>query len=52
MLCNAALCGVVMYNYLKVKDVRAAQLPLDNIAERAPKVSPCFSRTMYKEYIL
>lgn len=32
-----ALSGVVMYNYLKVKDVRAAQLPLDNIAERAPK---------------
>ncbi|KAL8094423.1 hypothetical protein AgCh_036089 [Apium graveolens] len=31
-----ALCGVVMYNYLKVKDVRA-QLPLDSIAEKAAK---------------
>lgn len=32
-----ALCGVVMYNYLKVKDVHAAQLPLDSVAERAVK---------------
>lgn len=32
-----ALCGVVMYNYLKVKDVRANQLPIDVIAERATK---------------
>ncbi|CAK9145274.1 unnamed protein product [Ilex paraguariensis] len=32
-----ALCGVVMYNYLKVKDVRAAQLPVESIAERASK---------------
>lgn len=35
---SAALCGVVMYNYLKVKDVRATQLPVDAIAERATKV--------------
>lgn len=35
----AAICGVVMYNYLKVKDVRASQLPIDNLAERAAKVS-------------
>ncbi|KAF8387711.1 hypothetical protein HHK36_026365 [Tetracentron sinense] len=26
-----ALCGVVMYNYLKVKDVRASQLPSESI---------------------
>ncbi|KAH7675309.1 Glucose-6-phosphate/phosphate and phosphoenolpyruvate/phosphate antiporter domain-containing protein [Dioscorea alata] len=33
-----ALCGVVMYNYLKVKDVRASdQLPVENIPERAVK---------------
>jgi len=32
-----ALCGVVMYNYLKVKDVRASQLPLDSIPERIAK---------------
>ncbi|KAG1335399.1 putative sugar phosphate/phosphate translocator [Cocos nucifera] len=33
-----ALCGVVMYNYLKVKDVRASnQLPSDSIPERATK---------------
>ncbi|CAL9189135.1 unnamed protein product [Musa hybrid cultivar] len=33
-----ALCGVVMYNYLKVKDVRTAnQLPMESIAERALK---------------
>ncbi|KAK1290316.1 putative sugar phosphate/phosphate translocator [Acorus calamus] len=34
-----ALCGVVMYNYLKVKDVRASnqQLPVENIPERATK---------------
>ncbi|KAL5982943.1 hypothetical protein ACLOJK_017023 [Asimina triloba] len=35
---SAALCGVVMYNYLKVKDVRASnQLPVENIPERASK---------------
>ncbi|XP_057460856.1 probable sugar phosphate/phosphate translocator At3g17430 isoform X1 [Actinidia eriantha] len=32
-----ALCGVVMYNYLKVKDVRASQLALESISERAVK---------------
>ncbi|KAK9288463.1 hypothetical protein L1049_016920 [Liquidambar formosana] len=32
-----ALCGVVMYNYLKVKDVRASQLTPESIAERAAK---------------
>lgn len=32
-----ALCGVVMYNYLKVKEVRASQLPMENTAERAAK---------------
>ncbi|KAG5514078.1 hypothetical protein RHGRI_035473 [Rhododendron griersonianum] len=30
-----ALCGVVMYNYLKVKDVRASQLPVESLPERA-----------------
>ncbi|KAF5198035.1 Solute carrier family 35 member c2 [Thalictrum thalictroides] len=32
-----ALCGVVMYNYLKVKDVRASQLIAESIPERATK---------------
>ncbi|CAL5338033.1 unnamed protein product [Camellia sinensis] len=32
-----ALCGVVMYNYLKVKDVRASQVPADGIPERIAK---------------
>lgn len=33
-----ALCGVVMYNYLKVKDVRASnQLPVQDISERTAK---------------
>ena len=35
----AALCGVVMYNYLKVKDVRAAQLSSETLPERIVKVS-------------
>ncbi|KAI5680005.1 hypothetical protein M9H77_01232 [Catharanthus roseus] len=32
-----AICGVLMYNYLKAKDVRASQLPIEGIAERAAK---------------
>ncbi|XAR56937.1 hypothetical protein NMG60_11024908 [Bertholletia excelsa] len=32
-----ALCGVVMYNYLKVKDVHASQPHSDNIPERIAK---------------
>ncbi|XWS08426.1 hypothetical protein CRYUN_Cryun40dG0001500 [Craigia yunnanensis] len=32
-----ALCGVVMYNYIKVKDGRASQLPSDSIPERLTK---------------
>ncbi|CAL5412929.1 unnamed protein product [Camellia sinensis] len=32
-----ALCGVVMYNYLKVKDVGSSQLPADSIPERITK---------------
>ncbi|RWR93124.1 putative sugar phosphate/phosphate translocator [Cinnamomum micranthum f. kanehirae] len=33
-----ALCGVVMYNYLKVKDVRvSSQLPVESIPERSTK---------------
>lgn len=35
----AALCGVVMYNYIKVKDVRASQLIADGISERITKVN-------------
>lgn len=35
----AALCGVVMYNYIKVKDVRASQLSAESIPERLTKVS-------------
>ncbi|XWS53448.1 hypothetical protein CRYUN_Cryun10bG0002200 [Craigia yunnanensis] len=32
-----ALCGVVMYNYIKVKDGRTSQLPSDSIPERITK---------------
>ncbi|KAF3614242.1 putative sugar phosphate/phosphate translocator [Capsicum annuum] len=32
-----ALCGVVMYNYLKIKDVRASQLPVDTVLDRTAK---------------
>ncbi|KAA8528170.1 hypothetical protein F0562_035579 [Nyssa sinensis] len=32
-----ALCGVVMYNYLKVKDVRASQIPPEIIPDRIAK---------------
>lgn len=32
-----AICGVLMYNYLKAKDVRASQLPIESIAERTAK---------------
>ncbi|XAR49753.1 hypothetical protein NMG60_11033045 [Bertholletia excelsa] len=32
-----ALCGVVMYNYLKVKDVRASPLPPDTVTQRLTK---------------
>ncbi|KAK9154384.1 hypothetical protein Sjap_001864 [Stephania japonica] len=32
-----ALCGVVMYNYLKVKDVRASQALTESIPERGVK---------------
>ncbi|KAJ9546357.1 hypothetical protein OSB04_018900 [Centaurea solstitialis] len=32
-----ALCGVVMYNYIKVKDVKASQNPADSIPERMTK---------------
>ncbi|CAM8995013.1 unnamed protein product [Rhodiola kirilowii] len=32
-----ALCGVVMYNYIKVKDIRATQPPPDSILDRTTK---------------
>ncbi|KAL2485342.1 putative sugar phosphate/phosphate translocator [Abeliophyllum distichum] len=32
-----ALCGVVMYNYLKVRDVRSLQNSVESIAERVAK---------------
>ncbi|KAL8157861.1 putative sugar phosphate/phosphate translocator At3g17430 [Apium graveolens] len=32
-----ALCGVVFYNYIKVKDVRLSQLPVESIPERMTK---------------
>ncbi|KAF2548203.1 hypothetical protein F2Q70_00023244 [Brassica cretica] len=34
-----ALCGVVMYNYIKVKDVKASQLTADSLPDRINKVS-------------
>ncbi|KAJ8450773.1 hypothetical protein Cgig2_021245 [Carnegiea gigantea] len=33
-----ALCGVVMYNYLKVRDVRSSQAASERIPERVAKV--------------
>jgi len=35
----AALFGVVMYNYIKVRDVRASQLPVESLPDRITKVS-------------
>jgi hypothetical protein len=35
----AALCGVVMYNYIKVRDVRASQITAESIPDRITKVS-------------
>ncbi|KAK6146368.1 hypothetical protein DH2020_020237 [Rehmannia glutinosa] len=32
-----ALCGVVMYNYLKAKDIHSPQIPGESIIERATK---------------
>lgn len=32
-----ALCGVVMYNYIKVKDVRATQLTVESVPDRVAK---------------
>ncbi|KAK4744571.1 hypothetical protein SAY87_010883 [Trapa incisa] len=32
-----ALCGVVMYNYIKVRDVQASQVPVDGLPERMSK---------------
>ncbi|XLT87122.1 hypothetical protein HN873_008875 [Arachis hypogaea] len=32
-----ALCGVVMYNYIKVKDVRTSQSPADSLPDRITK---------------
>ncbi|KAI3473886.1 hypothetical protein Pfo_028067 [Paulownia fortunei] len=32
-----ALCGVVMYNYLKAKDIRSSQIPGESITDRATK---------------
>ncbi|KAK4770479.1 hypothetical protein SAY87_031011 [Trapa incisa] len=32
-----ALCGVVIYNYIKVRDVRASQVTVDGIPERMSK---------------
>ncbi|CAI9107479.1 OLC1v1006839C1 [Oldenlandia corymbosa var. corymbosa] len=32
-----AICGVVMYNYLKIKDVRTTPLPVENLADRTAR---------------
>ncbi|KAF3607177.1 hypothetical protein DY000_02050275, partial [Brassica cretica] len=34
---TTALCGVVMYNYIKVKDVKASQLTADSLPDRINK---------------
>ncbi|XP_072964458.1 probable sugar phosphate/phosphate translocator At1g48230 [Typha angustifolia] len=47
-----ALCGVVMYNYLKIKDVRASnQLPMESIPDRGTKdkLDKKSSDIMYKD---
>lgn len=36
---DTALCGVVMYNYLKSRDIGVSnQLPVENISEKTAKV--------------
>ena len=35
---DAALCGVVMYNYIKIKDVKATQPITDSLPDRITKV--------------
>lgn len=35
---DAALCGVVMYNYIKIKDVKATQPIPDSLPDRITKV--------------
>ncbi|XP_049383046.1 probable sugar phosphate/phosphate translocator At3g17430 [Solanum stenotomum] len=34
---TALLCGVVRYNYFKIKDVRDVQLPVGSVSERRAK---------------
>lgn len=46
-----AICGVLMYNYLKVKDVRASQPPIEGIAERTAKVDILSHETFYLLHI-
>lgn len=40
---DTALCGVVMYNYIKVKDVKASQSIADSLPDRINKVSQTLS---------
>lgn len=35
---DAALCGVVIYNYIKIKDVKATQPIADSLPDRITKV--------------
>ena len=37
---SAALCGVVVYNYLKMKDARTSQLSSGVIPDKAMQVNP------------
>lgn len=36
---DTALCGVVMYNYIKVRDVKASQITAETLPDRINKVS-------------
>lgn len=45
---DTALCGVVMYNYIKVRDVKASQPTADSLPDRINKVSQSNSLSISK----
>lgn len=49
---DAALCGVVMYNYIKIKDVKATQPITDSLPDRITKVESINLSPPYKHHPL
>ncbi|CAA3031070.1 probable sugar phosphate phosphate translocator At3g17430 [Olea europaea subsp. europaea] len=47
-----ALCGVVMYNYLKLRDVHLSQTSVESIAERVAKVNIIAYEPFYSNFSL